>query len=103
MAVGAGQDILADESNVFVWTRATGQLTTYPIVAAAGDPLASPLVVNPPQTGLVSQDWDPPTAAPNIKHLVLLLGGRVWTEAAPEGGQIFGIELPATHRTLVAP
>ena len=37
------------------------------------------------------------------KHLVLLLGGRVWTEAAPEGGQIFGIELPATHRTLVAP
>jgi hypothetical protein len=71
--VGAGQDILADESNVFVWTRATGQLTTYPIVAAAGDPLASPLVVNPRQAGLVSQDWDPPTAAPNIKHLVLLL------------------------------
>jgi hypothetical protein len=23
------------------------------------------------------------------------LGGRVWTEAAPEGGQVFGIALPS--------
>jgi two-component system phosphate regulon sensor histidine kinase PhoR len=29
------------------------------------------------------------------KHLVLLMGGRVWTEAAPEGGQVFGFALPA--------
>jgi two-component system phosphate regulon sensor histidine kinase PhoR len=29
------------------------------------------------------------------KHLVLLMGGRVWTEAAPEGGQIFAFALPA--------
>jgi two-component system phosphate regulon sensor histidine kinase PhoR len=28
------------------------------------------------------------------KHLVLALGGRVWTEAAPGGGQVFGIALP---------
>jgi signal transduction histidine kinase len=29
------------------------------------------------------------------KHLVLLMGGRVWTEAAPEGGQVFALALPA--------
>jgi len=29
------------------------------------------------------------------KHLVLLMGGRVWTEAAPEGGQVFAFALPA--------
>jgi signal transduction histidine kinase len=28
------------------------------------------------------------------KHLVLALGGRVWTEAAPGGGQVFGIAVP---------
>ena len=71
--VGAGQEVLADENDLYVWTRATGQLTTVPVDASARDPLAAPLVVNPPQAGLVSQDWDPPTAAPNIKHLVLLL------------------------------
>jgi two-component system, OmpR family, sensor histidine kinase SenX3 len=30
-----------------------------------------------------------------VKHLVLLQGGRVWTEAAPGGGQLFGMSLPA--------
>jgi signal transduction histidine kinase len=30
-----------------------------------------------------------------VKHLVLLQGGRVWTEAAPGGGQLFGLALPA--------
>src|SRR5206468_106864 len=29
------------------------------------------------------------------KHLVQALGGRVWTEAADDGGQVFLIELPA--------
>ncbi len=29
------------------------------------------------------------------KHLVLAQGGRVWTEAAGDGGQVFGIALPA--------
>ena len=29
------------------------------------------------------------------KHLVILMGGRVWTEAAPEGGQLFAFALPA--------
>ncbi len=28
------------------------------------------------------------------KHLVLAQGGRVWTEAAREGGQVFGLALP---------
>ncbi len=30
------------------------------------------------------------------KHLVLAMGGRVWTEAAPDGGQVFSIGLPAS-------
>jgi two-component system, OmpR family, phosphate regulon sensor histidine kinase PhoR len=29
------------------------------------------------------------------KHLVILMGGRVWTEAAPDGGQVFAFGLPA--------
>ena len=31
-----------------------------------------------------------------VKHLVLLQGGRVWTEAAPGGGQVFGLALPSS-------
>jgi two-component system phosphate regulon sensor histidine kinase PhoR len=30
-----------------------------------------------------------------VKHLVQLQGGRVWTEAAAGGGQVFGIAVPA--------
>jgi two-component system phosphate regulon sensor histidine kinase PhoR len=29
------------------------------------------------------------------KHLVQVLGGRIWTEAAREGGQVFYIALPS--------
>jgi len=35
------------------------------------------------------------------KHLVQALGGKVWTEAAGEGGQVFTIELPS--HALTAP
>jgi two-component system phosphate regulon sensor histidine kinase PhoR len=28
------------------------------------------------------------------KHLVQVLGGRIWTEAARDGGQVFTIALP---------
>ena len=35
------------------------------------------------------------------KHLVQVLGGRIWTEAAREGGQVFSIALPC--RPLTAP
>ena len=35
------------------------------------------------------------------KHLVQVLGGRVWTEAAREGGQVFSIALP--HQVLTRP
>jgi signal transduction histidine kinase len=31
-----------------------------------------------------------------VKHLVLLQGGRVWTESAPGGGQVFGLALPSS-------
>ena len=30
------------------------------------------------------------------KHLVQSMGGRIWTEAADEGGQVFTIELPSS-------
>ena len=32
------------------------------------------------------------------KHLVQSTGGRIWTETAPEGGQVFTIELPIGPR-----
>jgi signal transduction histidine kinase len=31
------------------------------------------------------------------RHLVLAQGGRIWTEAAPDGGQVFAIGLPVTN------
>jgi two-component system phosphate regulon sensor histidine kinase PhoR len=36
------------------------------------------------------------------KHLVLLHGGRLWTGAAPEGGQIFAFALPTRRAHHVA-
>lgn len=30
------------------------------------------------------------------KHLVMALGGRVWTESAADGGQVFSVALPAS-------
>ncbi len=35
------------------------------------------------------------------KHLIQILGGRIWTEAAREGGQVFYIALP--RQVLIAP
>lgn len=32
------------------------------------------------------------------KHLVLVQGGRVWTQAARDGGQVFGLALPVPAR-----
>jgi signal transduction histidine kinase len=37
------------------------------------------------------------------KHLVLAQGGRVWTEAAPGGGQIFGMAFPVLKQLLTEP
>jgi two-component system phosphate regulon sensor histidine kinase PhoR len=34
------------------------------------------------------------------KHLVLAMGGRVWTEAAPDGGQVFSIALPLLNSAI---
>ena len=34
------------------------------------------------------------------KHLILLMGGRVWTEAADDGGQVFALGLPAEVITV---
>jgi two-component system phosphate regulon sensor histidine kinase PhoR len=38
-----------------------------------------------------------------VRHLVAVMGGRAWTEAAPGGGQIFGISVPLTDSTAVNP
>jgi len=32
--------------------------------------------------------------AAGLRHLVQVLGGRIWTEAAREGGQVFTIAIP---------
>ncbi len=40
------------------------------------------------------------------KHLILAQGGRVWTEAAREGGQVFGLAIPmpiAVNDTITPP
>jgi len=74
-SVGAGDDIVADGSHLFVWTRKDGRIRSYALDAAAADPLGEtvPMLDDFTDRALMSQDWDPPTQAPAIKHLVLIL------------------------------
>ena len=72
--VGDESDIAADGEHLFVWIRATGQLRSYTIDLGLKDPLDQTPAANPPaNAALASQDWDPPTSAPAIKHLVVIL------------------------------
>jgi phospholipase C len=71
--IGPGDDIVADEANLFVWTRRTGLLRSFPLDPALieADPPAS--LGEQMQPALQSRDWDPPTTAPNIKHIVVIV------------------------------
>jgi phospholipase C len=73
--VGAGETIVADEASLYVWTRATGQLRVYRLDVTATDPLDRSLLRHEPQTleALRSVDWQPPTQAAPLRHLVLVL------------------------------
>ena len=72
--LGDESDVAADGEHLFVWTRATGRLRSYPIDPGLADPLGQPPVADPPaNAALASQDWAPPTSAPAIKHLVVIL------------------------------
>jgi Phosphoesterase family len=72
--LGDESDVAADGEHLFVWTRATGRLRSYAIDPTLADPLGESPIADPPaNTQLASQDWDPPTSAPAIKHLVVIL------------------------------
>jgi phospholipase C len=71
--IGPGDDIVADDANLFVWTRKDGRLRSYPL-----DPTA--IESDPPRRlsevtkeALRSSDWNPPTTSPEIKHVVVIL------------------------------
>jgi phospholipase C len=96
--IGAGHDILADESNLFVWTREEGRLRSYALDPTAADPLAAlgAPIGDLTSSRLASRDWLPPTRAPGIEHLVVILqNGRSFdayfgthcTGATDENGQ----------------
>jgi phospholipase C len=72
--IGAESELVADGEHLFVWTRATGRLRTYALDPTLADPLSQPPVADlPPNAPLASQEWTPPTTAPAIKHLVLIV------------------------------
>jgi phospholipase C len=72
--LGDESDIAADGEHLFVWTRAIGRLRSYAIDPGLADPLGqSPVADSPANAQLASQDWDPPTSAPAIKHLLVIL------------------------------
>jgi hypothetical protein len=70
--IGAGHDLLADDANLFVWTRADGRLRSYALPPPGGDPLGQTLD-DLTAKDLQSTDWIPPSRAPSIQHLVLIL------------------------------
>jgi hypothetical protein len=72
--IGAESDLIGDGDHLFVWTRGTGRLRSYALTPDdASDPLASLLDERPANDDLESDDWSPPTEAPHIKHLVVVL------------------------------
>jgi hypothetical protein len=74
--IGGGDDVLADDTTLYVWTRALGRLRSVPLDPAVADPLpqeGQPWPNDDVRPELVSQDWDPPTASPAIKHIVVIL------------------------------
>lgn len=72
--IGDESDLVADDKHLFVWTRLTGRLRTHALDPTLADPLGQPPIAElPPNPSLASGDWDPPTAAPAIKHIVLVL------------------------------
>jgi hypothetical protein len=74
--IGAGDDILADDTTLYVWTRASGRLRSVPLDPTAADPFPPQGQAWPGDVArqqLVSKDWDPPTTSPAIKHLVVIL------------------------------
>ncbi len=100
--VGAGQDMFADDVNLFVWTRASGDLQSYTLDPSAADPRARPfhdLLTDQ----LSSRDWEPPTQAPGIKNLVLILqNGRSFDSyfgAYCQGNATGGVALACDEST----
>jgi phospholipase C len=74
--IGSGDDVLADDTSLYVWTRARGRLRSVLLDPTAADPLppeGQPWPNDVVRMQLVSQDWDPPTASPAIKHIVVIL------------------------------
>jgi phospholipase C len=72
--LGGESDVFADGDHLFVWTRGTGRLRAYAIDPSLADPLSGPPTADsPPNPILASQDWNPPTQAPSIKHLLVIL------------------------------
>ena len=72
--IGAESELVGDGDHLFVWTRGTGRLRSYALTPDDGaDPLTTLLGDQPPNDALRSDDWSPPTEAPHIKHLVVVL------------------------------
>jgi hypothetical protein len=72
--LGDESDVFADGDHLFVWTRGTGRLRAYAIDLSLADPLSGlPMGDSPANPILASQDWNPPTQAPRIKHLLVIL------------------------------
>ena len=77
--VGAHDDVVrADPHHLVIWHHAAGTLISFaldPLALDADhpDPLTTAVAATPPDDRLKSIDWDPPTSAPNIKKLILIL------------------------------
>jgi phospholipase C len=72
--LGDESDVMADGEHLFVWTRASGRLRSFTVDPALADPLRqAPAADSPPNAPLASTSWEPPTAAPAIKHLLVIL------------------------------
>jgi hypothetical protein len=66
--------VMSDPQHLVVWSAATGTLRSYAVDPnSASDPLARPFLAERTDPRLQAPVWQPPTASPPIKRLVIVL------------------------------
>lgn len=72
-AFGPHHEILTDDEHAFLWDRRAGTVSSYPLADGDTDPFAATPLDVLQSDELMSSPWEPPTQAPRIKNVVIVL------------------------------